>query len=248
MNDVIQKIQKCMRLVEKGTFVMGDRNQVYSPSFMELFQGYSTINTTLVELTSDFYMLDHTITCEEWNVVMGINTSDAGTLPKVDISWHEANEFIAKLNSITGQVYRLPTEAEWEFAARGGIFDNDNIFSGSSHVLDNAGWYNGNSGLQVHSVKQKTPNALNLYDMSGNIWEWCLDYYNEVYMRGERKGLFSSERYPIKDPKGPMTGNKRVIRGGSFEDKDRFCWVFFRNKLHPQKKNGKTGFRLVIGL
>lgn len=248
MNDIIKKIQESMRLVEKGTFIMGDRQGVYSPTFMESLQGFYTINTTLVELTSDFYISDHTITREEWDAVMGTKTSGIGTFPKVLVSWHEANTFIAKLNSITGQVYRLPTEAEWEFAARGGIFDSGEIFSGNNHVLDHVGWYNGNSNNKIHPVKQKNPNALKLYDMSGNVWEWCLDYYEEDYTRGDRKGFFSSERYPIKDPKGPISGNKRVIRGGSFDDKDNHCWVFFRNKLNPQKMNEKTGFRIVIGI
>lgn len=248
MNDIIQNIQRGMRLVEKGSFVMGDRNQVYSPTFWELLQGFSSINTTLVELTSDFYISDHPVTCEEWDAVMGTQTKGNKKNPMVNVSWHEANVFIANLNNITGQIYRLPTEAEWEFAARGGIFDNNEIFSGSNHVLDNVGWYNGNSGLHLQPIKQKSPNALNLFDMSGNVWEWCLDYYTEDYQRGERKGLFSSERYPVKDPKGPLTGNKRVVRGGSYEDSDKYCWVFFRNKRAPLEKHSRTGFRLVIGI
>ena len=237
-----------MRLVEKGVFVMGDRGNFYSPSLLESLLGASSINTTLVELTSDFYMLDHTVTSEEWDAVMGTKTPGLGTLPKVNVSWHDANTFITQLNAMTGQVYRLPTEAEWEFAARGGIFDNGELFSGSNHVLDNVGWYSGNSGNQIHAVKQKVSNALNLYDMSGNVWEWCLDYYSEEYVRGAKKGLFSSERYPIKDPKGPAVGSKRVLRGGSFDCKDCHCWIFFRNKLNPQRMNGKTGFRIVIGV
>lgn len=247
MNEIIQGIQKGMRLIEKGTFIMGDRGQIYSPSFWESLQGLTTINTTLVELTSDFYISDHTVTCEEWNAVMGTQI-DGMKKPMVNVSWHEANAFIAKLNEITGQVYRLPTEAEWEFAARGGIFDNNAIFSGSNHILDNVGWYNGNSKNILHTIKQKTPNALNLYDMSGNVWEWCIDYYAPQYTRGERKGLFSSERFPIKNPQGPLVGKKRVVRGGSYEDPDKYCWVFFRNKRDPLEKHCRTGFRLVIGI
>lgn len=237
-----------MRLVEKGVFVMGDRGNFYSPSFFESLSGGSSIDTTLVELTSDFYILDHVITCEEWDAVMGTQTAGLGTLPKVNVSWHDANTFITRLNDLTGQIYRLPTEAEWEFAARGGIYDNGGIFSGSNHALDSAGWYSGNSGNQIHPVKQKDPNALHLYDMSGNIWEWCLDYYHDSYVQGAKKSFFSKERYPIQNPTGPAVGNKRVLRGGSFCDKDYHCWVFFRNKLNPQRMNGKTGFRIVIGV
>jgi formylglycine-generating enzyme required for sulfatase activity len=146
------------------------------------------------------------------------------------VSWDDTQEFIRKLNLQTGKSYRLPTEAEWEYAARGGNKSKGYTYAGSN-VLDEVGWY---SEYKTHPVGQKQANELGIYDMSGNVWEWCGDWY---------------DAYPFTaqtNPKGPLSGSYRVLRGGSWHDPAERCRVSYRNSIYPDFRFYFNGFRLVL--
>jgi formylglycine-generating enzyme required for sulfatase activity len=127
----------------------------------------------------------------------------------------------------------LPTEAEWEYAARGGNKSKGYRYSGSNDI-DAVGWYDDNSGGKTHPVAQKQPNELGLYDMSGNVWEWCSDWYSDSYYRSS----------PKNDPQGPNSGKYRVLRGGRRDGSDDGCRVANRNGYYPDRRG--LGFRLVL--
>ena len=154
-------------------------------------------------------------------------------LPVTNVSWADCINFIHKLNTITGEKFRLPTEAEWEYASRGGIKTKGHKYAGSE-VPANVAWTKWNSNNTTHEVGCKQPNELGLYDMCGNVWEWCEDYYG-AYMDIIKK-----------DPSGPSKGSCRVIRGGSYLDDSNKCSVHVRGKLPPEQKQAHTGFRLSL--
>lgn len=235
-----------MVTVKGGTFTMGDVKDIYSPILKP------KINHTLVSLDT-FHLCDHTVTREEWAAVYGNECSAAeAKLPQTEVSWHKAYEFIAKLNKLLDWHFRLPTEAEWEFAARGAEFQKENeIFSGGS-TLDLLGWYCENSHSMIHPIKEKSSNPLGLYDMSGNIWEWCSDIYQKYYphLSRERDSLlgriFLGEiPMPSHNPTGGLSGDYRVLRGGAYNEKDYKCWVFYRNWEYPTYFSKNIGFRLA---
>ena len=144
--------------------------------------------------------------------------------------------FITKLNVVTGKNYRLPTEAEWEFAARGGNKSKGYKYSGSND-LNAVAWYGANSGNQAHPVGTKAPNELGIYDMSGNVREWCNNWYDEEYYSYS----------PQNNPQGPDTGSERVLRNGGFHNAGIVAYkVSTRGKHRPQTRNGDMGFRLVL--
>lgn len=235
---VIDNLKASMMLVKGSTFMMGDLFGMYKPILS------SKIKKVLVKL-SDFHICDHVVTQDEWGTVMGTSfSSDDAKLPVVGYSWHQVHDFIEKLNKVTNWNFRLPTEAEWEYAARGGELTDGSIYSGKN-ILDTIGWYNVNSGNKLHPVAQKESNQLGLYDMSGNVWEWCQDVYESQYKEGPRKSLFSMERLPIENPQGGIVGDYRVIRGGSYRSKDTKCWVFYREKKKSIEALSDLGFRLV---
>ena len=148
-----------------------------------------------------------------------------------EVSWDDCQEFIRKLNSLTGQSFRLPTEAEWEFAARGG---NKSRGYAGSNTIDNVAWYWENSNSQTHNVANKTANELGLYDMSGNVWEWCQDWY----------GSYTSSSQT--NPTGPLSGSRRVRRGGSWFDSAGRCRVSYRSYFTPADGSGDLGLRLAL--
>lgn len=156
----------------------------------------------------------------------------------MNISWFGAFEYCAWLSKKTGKPYRLPTEAEWEYAARGSEKSKGYLYAGSDD-LDKVGWYESNSGSKTHPVGQKQPNELGLYDMSGNVWEWCGDWYEEDYY-GQSKGA--------KDPQGPSSSMSRVVRGGSWFDDPRYCRCSDRDDVRPEYRGVILGFRLVLPL
>ena len=184
---------------------------------------------------SDFYIGKHEVTQTQWEAVMGGNPSNfkGDNLPVENVSWNEIQEFISKLNLSTGREYRLPTEAEWEYAARGGRQNRVYKYSGSNDVGDVA-WYEGNSEKTTHPVGTKRANELGIHDMSGNVWEWVSDWYGD-YDSG-----------PQKDPSGPDQGTSRVIRGGGWGSYARGVRVsnFYNN--NPDNRYNILGFRLAL--
>ena len=157
------------------------------------------------------------------------------------VSWDDCQEFVKKLNSATGQSFRLPTEAEWEYAARGGSHSKGYKYSGSNDIKSVA-WYRKNSydkgtsspDYGTHVVATKQPTELGLYDMSGNVYEWCSDWYG------------SYSRSTQRNPTGPESGSDRVLRGGSWDDYARYCRSSNRNDYAPDYRNCDLGLRLVL--
>ena len=179
-----------------------------------------------------------------WQAVMGNNPSKFtgdSNLPVEWVSWDDCQTFINKLNSLTegqrpaGRKFRLPTEAEWEFAARGGNNRIDTEYSGDDD-LSNVGWYSENSDRETHPVKQKASNDLGLYDMSGNVWEWCQDWYDEDYY----------SKSPENNPRNDTQASYRVFRGGSWDDNASYCRVAYRYWDSPGSRGDFLGLRLAL--
>ncbi|KAA0894944.1 formylglycine-generating enzyme family protein [Oryzomonas rubra] len=184
---------------------------------------------------SDFSMAKQETTQNQWKVVMGNNPSFfkscGDDCPTENVSWNDVQEFISKLNKLSGKEYRLPTEAEWEYACRSG--GKSEKFCGGNDV-EAVAWYFSTSGDRTQRVARKRPNGLGIYDMSGNVWEWVSDWYDEK---------FSS----IKDnPQGPSTGSNRVIRGGGWFMLPKNVRASVRSSLEPEVHTYDVGFRLVI--
>ena len=218
-----------MVYVQGGTFMMGATAEQGSDAWDSEKPAHQV---TL----SSFSIGRYEVTQEEWQTVMGSNPSEfkGSRKPVEQVSWNDCKSFISKLNSITGKNFRLPTEAEWEFASRGGIKSQGYKYSGSNN-LNSVAWYNDNSGNTTHDVGQKSPNELGIYDMSGNVWEWCQDWYDINY--------YSSS--PQTNPTGPSSGSRRVVRGGSWNFIARSCRVSGRDGSSPGSRGGGLGFRLA---
>ncbi len=224
-------------LIPAGTFLMGSPlNEAGRDSDERRHK---------VTLTRPFYMQTTEVTQGQWQTVMGANPSHfrgcGETCPVERVSWHDAQRFIFRLNAMAGpNTYRLPTEAEWEYAARAGsqtALSNGRLtVTGCDHdaKLDHVGWYCGNSDQKSHPVAQKQPNSWGLYDMHGNVWEWCQDWYGD-YPSG-----------PATDPQGPTTGLIRVNRGGSWWWFARFCRSANRIRYMPFDRTEDIGFRLAL--
>ena len=214
--------------VQAGSFTMGATSEMEHPCNDE-----KPIHQ--VTLTNDYYIGKTEVTQALWKAVMSNNPSyfKGDNLPVVKVSWDDCQKFISKLNSLTGQNFRLPTEAEWEFAARGGNNSNHYQYSGSNELGDVA-WYSGNSGDKTHVVATKQPNELGLYDMSGNVWEWCSDWY----------GNYSSSSQT--NPTGPNSGSKRVLRGGCWGRTTWLCSSSNRVSGTPGSGSLNVGLRLVL--
>lgn len=185
--------------VEGGSFLMGSTSEQGSDSYDDEKPAHR------VSL-DDYYIGETVVTQDLWRAVMGDNPSHfkGGSLPVEYVSWDDCQEFLKQLNRKTGKTFRLPTEAEWEYAARGGRKSQGLKYAGSNDI-DEVAWYDGNSGNKTHPVKQKAANELGLYDMSGNVREWCQDWY---------AGSYSSS--PQTNPTGPSSGSGRVSRGGGW--------------------------------
>ena len=185
-----------------------------------------------VTISRSFELGKHEGTQAQWIRLMGNNPSsfsEDDRHPVANVSWNDALAFVAKLNTLNdGYRYRLPTEAEWEYAARGGT---TGLCYGD---LDAIGWYDANSAGRTHPVGQKQPNGFGLYDMLGNVWEWCSDWYGE--------GYYGSS--PAADPRGPSTGQNRVLRGGSWLDFARLARVSVRLRYVPDLRLDLYGFRV----
>ena len=179
------------------------------------------------------------VTQDQWFAVMGSVPSfnRGGTLPVETVSWNDVQKFIAKLNEKTGQNYRLPTESEWEYAARAGS-STAFSFGDDPAQLDQYAWYSDNSGKKAHPVGEKVPNKFGLYDMHGNVWEWVQDCYAPTYVAAPADGSAVPER----------PGCERVIRDGSGVDFPKSLRAAERYKNNPDYSNGNLGFRLALTL
>ena len=222
-----------MIAIEGGTFKMGasdgdtQASNSEKPAHQVTLSGYSICETEVTQAL--------------WVAVMGSNPSyftsangyeDDLSRPVEEVSWEDCQTFITKLNQMTGKTFRLPTEAEWEYAARGGKYSHDYVYSGGDD-LNEVAWYRNNGDVQTHAVAQKLPNELGLYDMSGNVYEWCQDWYDS----------YSSEAQT--NPTGPTSGTKRVMRGGNVGDTSS-CRVSFRTSNTPSSKANGLGLRLAM--
>ena len=190
---------------------------------------------------SSFSIGQTEVTQELWQAVMGSNPSyfNGGSYgtnlkrPVEQVSWDDCQAFITKLNEMTGKQFRLPTEAEWEYAARGGNRSEGYKYSGGNNI-DDVAWYTNNSGSTTHEVATKRANELGIYDMSGNVLEWCSDWY----------GSYSSSAQT--NPTGPSSGSYRVIRVGSWLSGARDCRVSFRGSGSPGYRGNYLGLRLAL--
>ena len=196
---------------------------------------------------SDFYIGKFEVTQAQWEAVMGtsvvdqrnISAKDSGLpglgadYPMYYVNWEEAEEFCRRLSRKTGRNYRLPTEAEWEYAARGGEKSHRYRYAGGNDMSD-FGWHSGNAGGTNHPVGTRKPNELGIYDMCGNVWEWCSDWYASSYDAGQ-----------TYNPKGPYSGEKRTHRGGSWRNVPVGCRVSERSWSTPAGRCSFLGFRVV---
>ena len=214
--------------VEGGTFTMGataeqgsDARGDEKPTHQVTLSSYSIGKTE--------------VTQELWQAVMGNNPSHfkGSNLPVEEVSWEDCQTFIRKLNALTGKNFRLPTEAEWEFAARGGNKSRGYKYSGSN-TLSNVAWYYDNSSIKTHPVATKAPNELGIYDMTGNVYEWCNDWYSDYTSASQT------------NPTGPNSGSYRVRRGGGWDIFARRCRVSFRHGILSTLRYSSLGLRLVL--
>jgi formylglycine-generating enzyme required for sulfatase activity len=219
-----------MMFIEEGSFMMGsedagdDALPLHPVSISSFYLG-----------TTEVTVSEYLRFCREANYpVPEANIVLQEDHPITFVNWYDANAYIDWLTKKTGIPYRLPTEAEWEYAAKGGNYTNGLMFSGSNNIND-VGWYNQNSmGAMHHPVGRLKPNELGLYDMTGNVWEWCQDWYNSTFYSVS----------PTKDPAGPAVGKVKVGRGGSWYNKG--VPIGFRYFLTPQSKTNYVGFRLAL--
>jgi len=211
--------------VKGGCYQMGD-------AFGERRSDERPVHEVCVD---DFFIGKYEITQGQWKALMGNNPSDHqgdDNYPVEKVSWNDVQNFIRKLNDKTGQSYRLPTEAEWEYAARSG--GKPEKYSGGDAV-DALAWYQSTSAGKSHHVGTKAPNGLGIHDMSGNVWEWVQDMYDSGYYRDS----------PRDNPKGPSSGTHRVGRGGSWYNDASFCRSTSRYRYDPELRDDFLGFRIV---
>jgi formylglycine-generating enzyme required for sulfatase activity len=236
-----------MIFVEGGTFTMGSPNGI----------GFSEEQPEHSVTLSDYYIGMYEVTQKRWREVVRWKQANGGTLlsenpsyftgdslPVERISWNIIQTWLGYLNECDGLTnspnqYRLPTEAEWEYAARGGKNWRDQYIYSGSNTIDGVSWYTTNSGSKTHIVGTKAKNQLDIYDMNGNVWEWCSDYYSSVYYQQ------CFDLGTISNPIGPTSGiASRVVRGGSFND-DNDCRIALRSYANPDVRNLYTGFRIA---
>ena len=189
---------------------------------------------------NSYYIGKYEVTQKQWRDLMGsdpakLSFSGCDDCPVERVNWEEVQNYLKKLNLKTGKNYRLPTEAEWEFAARGGNALKNYKYSGSDDISDVA-WYTDNSNGKTHPVGKRQANELGIYDMTGNVWEWCNDWYDENYY----------ERSPAQNPPGAASGTYRVSRGGGWGATLAHCRVDFRYKFKPSLHNNRIGFRVAL--
>ena len=227
---VIQNLVNNMVYVKGGAFTMGATSEQGSDV------GGDEEPAHKVTLSS-FSIGRYEVTQEEWEAVMGSNPSSDkdAKRPVEQVSWDDCQKFIRKLNALTGKQFRLPTEAEWEYAARGGDRSRAYKYAGSNNI-GSVAWFYDNSEDTTHPVGQKQANELGLYDMSGNVWEWCQDWYGENYYGSS----------PSQNPNGPSTGSYRVLRGGGWSGIAGGSRVSNRGNFPPDFRDYFLGLRLAL--
>lgn len=226
---MVKGVEFKMIKVEGGTFSMGATSE-------QEYDALSCEKPVHSVTLSDYYIGETEVTQELWEAVMGSNPSyfeGDNQRPVENVSWNDCQKFIKKLNRLTGKEFRLPTEAEWEYAARGGKYSRGYRYSGSNNA-DEVAWYDSNSGSKTHPVKTKKDNELGLYDMSGNVWEWCNDWW----------GCYQSNSQT--NPTGPSEGESRVLRGGGWCYFDMGVRVSRRDYLTPGYRHIIIGLRLAL--
>ena len=227
-NFTVNGVSFKMIRVEGGTFMMGATNEQGDEAYKDEKPAHQV---TL----SDYSIGEIQVTQELWEAIMGSNPSRfrGANRPVEKVSWDDCIGFISELSKLTGKSFRLPTEAEWEFAARGGKKGNGCKYAGSNDI-DAVAWYDGNSGRETHPVGQKQPNELGLYDMSGNVWEWCQDWKDDYSSNAQT------------NPTGRKSGYHRVYRGGSWDCNARDCRSSYRGKGTLSFNSSSLGLRLAL--
>ena len=226
---IIDNILGNMILVAGGTYTMGATQEQASFASDDEYPAHQVT-------IESFYICKYEVTQEEWEAVMGNNPSlvKGGKLPVENVSWEDCQRFIKRLNTLTNGIFRLPTEAEWEFAARGGNYSRGYKYSGSNNI-DEVAWYKENSDMTIHEVGTKLCNEIGIYDMSGNVWEWCQDWYKSNYYKYS----------PNNNPSGPNTASARIFRGGSYKNFQTDCRLSNRNGFGQRGKDDNYGLRLA---
>ncbi|MDE6402492.1 MAG: formylglycine-generating enzyme family protein, partial [Muribaculaceae bacterium] len=202
--------------VDGGSYQMGS------------YSGFNSEQPVHTETVNTFYIGKTEVTQRLWSAVMGNNPSKfrGENLPVEMVSWYDCQKFVDRLSRLTGRVFRLPTEAEWEYAARGGNKSRGYTYSGSDDV-NRVAWYNENCSNTTHPVGQKLDNELGIFDMSGNVWEWCSDNYSSSYSQ-------------------PRNSSHRILRGGSWDRSAYTCRVDIRNGYLPGRRSDHYGLRLAL--
>lgn len=217
-----------MIYIQAGEFQMGASNNDLSA-----FGDEKPAHHVLI--SHDYYIGETPVTQDLWNGIMNNNPSHfvAGTNPVETVSWNDCQEFIIRLNDLSGKTFRLPTEAEWEFAARC-CRSNSHQTTCKKDELGQSAWYEENADGTTHSVASKKPNELGIYDMLGNVWEWCSDRYGNYQSCAQM------------DPLGPSSGMFRVFRGGSWAKGAIHCTITSRSGWGESDKDNNIGLRLVM--
>ncbi len=230
--DVVVEIngqEFCFVWVNGGTFEMGE---AHGNEYSDRLDHTVTLD--------GFYMGKYEVTQAQWRAIMAYNpSSHLGDDNPVDfVTWNECQEFIQKLNNLSDKQFAMPTEAQWEFAAQGGNKSRNTLYCGDDNI-DAVAWYLGNSDGTTYLVGKKVPNELGLFDMSGNVWEWCQDWYHRSYYKQ------SPEHNPVNNDMSDSWG-ERVIRGGGWRSSANDCSITYRHYFEQDRASSFIGFRLVM--
>lgn len=221
-----------MRRVEGGAFVMGATPDQHDEHTISDKPAHTVV-------LSPYYIAETEVTNALWRAVMPdrrfVEDWYDPTQPITYVTWDDAQLFVHRLDSLTGMPFRLPTEAEWEYAARGGGKSKGYRFAGSD-LADTVAWHTGNAGFKKHQVMKKQPNELGLYDMTGNVSEWCQDWFGQYYYGTE------------PNPQGPAEGEKRIVRGGSYDNCADNIHISCRQYHQPEEANNCIGLRVAFTL